>query len=374
MIERTGFSIINPQSSIQGQGQGGPMHWIALVDHPEHVCCRYRLAAFRPFLEQAGHTLELVTMPRHWFSRLRLFQRLRGADVIVQRRLLAGWQRSVLRRAARRLLFDFDDAMFLRDSYAARGLQDRRRLRRFAGMVRCADAIIAGNTFLAEQAAEWTDERSIQVIPTCVDPERYPLAEPMRSAVGQPSRLSRTGETPVPPVELVWVGSSSTLRGLEAIAPLLEKIGRNVPGLRLKLLCDRFLTLRHLPVLPVPWTEANEATEIARADIGISWLPDDAWSRGKCGLKVLQYLAAGLPVIANPVGVQIDMVRHGETGFLARTPEQWIEAARRLAEDVELRRRMGRAGRRLVETRYSVAVGAARWLRVLDRLCEPLAA
>jgi glycosyltransferase involved in cell wall biosynthesis len=335
------------------------MHWIALVDHPEHVCCRYRLAAFRPFLEQAGHTLELVTMPRHWFSRLRLFQRLRGANVIVQRRLLAGWQRTLLRRAARRLLFDFDDAMFLRDSYAARGLHDRRRRRRFAGMVRCADAIIAGNTFLAEQAAEWTDERSIQVIPTCVDPDRYPLAEPMRQGDG---------------VELVWVGSSSTLRGLEAIAPLLEKIGRNVPGVRLKLLCDRFVTLRHLPVLPVPWTDVNEATEIARADIGISWLPDDAWSRGKCGLKVLQYLAAGLPVIANPVGVQIDMVRHGETGFLARTPEQWIEAVRRLAEDVELRRRMGRAGRRLVETRYSVAVGAARWIRVLDRLREPLAA
>lgn len=298
-------------------------------------------------------------MPRHWFSRLRLFQHLRGANVIVQRRLLAGWQRSLLRRAARRLLFDFDDAMFLRDSYAARGLQDRRRLRRFAGMVRCADAVIAGNAFLAEAAAEWTDERSIQVIPTCVDPERYPLAEPVRQGEG---------------VQLVWVGSSSTLRGLQAIAPLLEKIGRNVPGVRLKLLCDRFLTLRHLPVLPVRWTEANEATEIASADIGISWLPDDAWSRGKCGLKVLQYLVAGLPVIANPVGVQIEMVRHGETGFLVRTPEQWIEAVRRLAEDVALRRRMGRAGRRLVETRFSVAVGAARWIRVLDRLREPLAA
>jgi glycosyltransferase involved in cell wall biosynthesis len=335
------------------------MHWIALVDHPEHVCCRYRLAAFRPFLEQAGHTLELVTVPRPWWSRLGLFHRLRDANVIVQRRLLAGWQRTLLRRAARRILFDFDDAVFLRDSYAARGLHDRRRLRRFAGMVRCADAIIAGNAFLAEQTAQWTDERSIQVIPTCVDPKRYLLTEPMKKGSG---------------LELVWVGSSSTLRGLQAIAPLLEEIGRSVPGVRLKLLCDRFLTLRDVPVLPVPWTEANEAAEIARADIGISWLPEDAWSCGKCGLKVLQYLAAGLPVIANPVGVQIDMVHHGETGFLARTPEQWIEAVRRLAEDAELRRRMGLAGRRLVETRYSIGVGAARWLRLLDRLQEPLAA
>jgi glycosyltransferase involved in cell wall biosynthesis len=344
------------------------MHWIALVDHPEHVCCRYRLAAFRPFLEKAGYTLELVTMPCHWWSRLGLFRRLHGANVIVQRRLLAGWQRTLLRRAARRLLFDFDDAMFLRDSYAAGGLHDRRRLRRFAGMVRCADAVIAGNAFLAEQAARWIDERSIQVIPTCVDPKRYPLAPPL-----PPPRVGRE-EGGGDGVELIWVGSSSTLRGLQAIAPLLEDIGRNVPGVRLKLLCDRFLTFRQLPVLPVTWTEADEAAEIAGADIGISWLPDDAWSRGKCGLKVLQYMAAGLPVIANPVGVQIEMVRHGETGFLVRTPQQWIEAVRRLAEDVKLRRRMGRAGRRLVETRYSIAAGVARWVQLLGRLRESVAA
>jgi hypothetical protein len=136
----------------------------------------------------------------------------------------------------------------------------------------------------------------------------------------------------------------------------------------LKLVCDRFLQLWSLPILPVPWTEAGEAEEIAAADVGISWIPDDLWSRGKCGLKVLQYMAAGLPVIANPVGVQVEMVRHGETGFLAETPAQWVESVRRLVHDAELRRRMGRAGRRLVESRYSVAAGAARWLALLEGL------
>jgi len=335
------------------------MHWIGLVDRAEHVCCRYRLAAFRPFLEQAGHSLELLTLPCHWWSRAGCFHRLRGANVILQRRLLAGWQRALLRRAARRLLFDFDDAVFLRDSFASKGLHDRRRLRRFAGMVRCADAVIAGNAFLAEQAAGWTNTKRIHVIPTCVDPKRYPLAELVQKGSG---------------LELVWVGSSSTLQGLQAIAPLLEEIGRSVPGVSLKLLCDRFLPLRQLPVRAVLWAEASETEEIARADIGISWLPDDLWSRGKCGLKVLQYLAAGLPVIANPIGVQVEMVKHGETGFLARTPAEWIEAVRRLAHDAELRRRMGRAGRRLVETRYSVAAGAASWVRLLDQQRESLAA
>jgi glycosyltransferase involved in cell wall biosynthesis len=354
------------------------MHWIGLVDHPEHVCCRYRLAAFRPFLEQAGHSLELLTIPRPWWSRIAWFRRLRGANVIVQRRLLAGWQRTLLRRAARRLLFDFDDAVFLRDSFASKGLHDRRRLRRFAGMVRCADTVIAGNTFLAEHAARWTNTDRIHVIPTCVDPQRYPpVGAASRAApqvrLGSPDLLAQPLRRGIS-AELVWVGSSSTLQGLQAITPLLEEIGRNVPGVSLKLLCDRFLTLRDLPVRPVPWTEASEAEEIAGADIGISWIPDDLWSRGKCGLKVLQYLVAGLPVIANPVGVHVEMVRHGETGFLAQTPAQWIEAVRQLAHDAELRRRMGRAGRRLVETRYSVSVGAARWVQLLDQQREPLAA
>ncbi|MGH7222732.1 MAG: glycosyltransferase family 4 protein, partial [Gemmataceae bacterium] len=216
------------------------MHWIGLVDHREHVCCRYRLAAFRPFLEQAGHTLELLTLPCHWWSRVGFFHRLRGANVIVQRRLLAGWQRALLRRAARRLLFDFDDAVFLRDSFASKGLHDRRRLRRFAGMVRCADAVIGGNAFLAEHAARWTNRERIHIIPTCVDPQRYPR---IQKGIQKGSGL-----------ELVWVGSSSTLQGLQAVAPMLEEIGRSVPGVSLKLLCDRFFTLRDLPVHPVLWT------------------------------------------------------------------------------------------------------------------------
>jgi glycosyltransferase involved in cell wall biosynthesis len=97
-------------------------------------------------------------------------------------------------------------------------------------------------------------------------------------------------------------------------------------------------------------------------------VPDDPWSRGKCGLKVLQYQAAGLPVIANPVGVQAELVRNGETGLLARTAYEWVAAVRRLAYDPELRRRLGAAGRRTVEERYSVEAGARTWVERLDRV------
>jgi glycosyltransferase involved in cell wall biosynthesis len=329
------------------------MHWIALVESPDHVCCRYRLVAFRSLLANAGYSLELRRLPRSWWARLREFRGLRSANVILQRRLLPLWQLAYLRRCVHRLIFDLDDAMFLRDSYSPRGLHDPGRSRRFAAIVRACDAVIAGNSFLAARALTHTTQPRVHVIPTCVDPGLYPLA-----ATGQSRGV----------VQLVWIGSSSTLQGLERCTSLLEALGSRIPELRLKLICDRALPLRNLATDFHPWSEVSEATELSSADIGMSLVPDDDWSRGKCGLKVLQYMAAGLPVVANPVGVHVEMVRHNETGFLAATTDEWISAVGQLAADPALRWRMGRAGRRLVEERYSVTFGASHWQAVLDGL------
>ena len=326
------------------------MHLTALVERPDHVCCRYRLAAFRPFLERAGHSLELVALPRPWWERLWLYRRLRGAAVVLQRKLPPPWELALLRRSARLLLFDFDDAVFHRDSYAARGLRHAGRMRRFAAAARACDAVIAGTSFLAAHAARWAGPGRVSVVPTCVDPAGYAPAAPWDG------------------VRLVWVGSGSTLRGLEAVRPMLEEVGRRVPEVCLKIICDRFTRFDPLPVVACPWTEAGEAAEVAAGDVGISWVPDDDWSRGKCGLKVLQYMAAGLPVVANPVGVHKEMVRDGETGFLCETTGQWVAAVGRLARDADLRRRLGRAGRALLDEKYTVARGADRWLHLLHGL------
>jgi glycosyltransferase involved in cell wall biosynthesis len=347
------------------------MHLTALVDSPEHVCCRYRLAAFRPWLERAGHSLNLVSLPRTWFGRWRLFRSLRHANVVLQRKLLPGWQLAQLRRAVRLLLFDLDDAVFLRDSYSPKGLHHAGRLRRFAAAARASDAVVAGNRWLHDQARRWTSGTFVHVIPTCVDPDLYPLPPAVRAGSvsdGEQSVAYASGSGPKDGLQLVWIGSSSTSQGLEAVRPLLEEIGRRVPGASLKIICDRFLSFTHLPVVACPWSEATEAADLATAQVGIAWTPDDDWSRGKCGLKVLQYMAAGLPVVANPVGVHFEMVRNGETGFLAETAEEWTAALRRLAAEPELRRRMGQAGRRLLEERYSVERGAALWLGLLDGL------
>ena len=201
-------------------------------------------------------------------------------------------------------------------------------------MVRAADIVVAGNDFLGEHAAAEVGSSRVHVVPTCVDPERYPLANHQRAGGA---------------IRLVWIGSSSTLQGLERTVPLWEAIGRRCPGVSLALICDKGLTLKSMPVHLRPWSEATEAAELARADIGISWLPRDRWSQGKCGLKVLQYMAAGLPVVANPVGVQATMVLHGETGFLVESQEEWCEAVARLAAKISgCRKRMvtSRAPRR----------------------------
>jgi glycosyltransferase involved in cell wall biosynthesis len=107
-------------------------------------------------------------------------------------------------------------------------------------------------------------------------------------------------------------------------------------------------------VTPVRWSEETEASDVSAGDAGISWMPDDVWSRGKCGLKVLQYQAAGLPVIANPVGIHSTLVEPGVTGFLASAPAEWLGAVRALAAEPALRRRMGEAARARVEAGYSV--------------------
>jgi glycosyltransferase involved in cell wall biosynthesis len=321
------------------------MRLAALVDSPDHVCARYRLRAFDPHLRAAGHSVELHALPQSWWARLGVARSLQDADaVILQRKLLSRTELTLLRRRARRLWFDLDDAVWMRDSYSGKGFASGKRERRFRSTVRAADVVVAGNAFLADHARA-AGARDTRVIPTCVDVGRYPLAR-------------HAGEN----VDMVWVGSSSTIRGLESVTEMLSALGRHVPGVRLKLVCDCFIHPAGLEVIEIPWTEASEASEIASSSIGISWVPDDPWSRGKCGLKVLQYMAAGLPVVTNPVGVHTEMVRHGETGFLASSDSEWIDAIQTLAGDRDLCRHMGAAGRKVVEDRYSVEAGAKLWL------------
>lgn len=332
------------------------MNVLALIEQPGNVCYRYRIEAFAHELAGAGHRLRAVSLREGGPLRFLLYRAVADADlVILQRRLLPTWQLSLIRRLAKCLVYDFDDAVFQRDSFQSKGPHSPRRQRRFRATVRAADAAIAGNAYLRRRAGQVTDPGRVYVVPTAVRPESYRPANHVRRGAG---------------VRLVWIGSSSTLQGLELAAGHLRAAGERTAGLELHLVCDRMADFPALAVVPHPWSAATEADDLAAADIGVSYLADDAWSRGKCGLKVLQYMAAGLPVVANPVGMNRRMVVDGQTGLLADSPDEWARAIARLAGDPALRQRMGTAGRRLVEQRYSVDRWGTQWVAILESLAR----
>jgi glycosyltransferase involved in cell wall biosynthesis len=177
------------------------------------------------------------------------------------------------------------------------------------------------------------------VVPTTVAvPEGDPAPEP----VG-------------PMLRLGWIGSRATLPYLEACALPLSALVAAGRALRLVVVADRAPTLPPgIPVELVRWSLAGERAALEGVHVGLAPLPDDPWTRGKCGLRVLHFLAAGRPVVASPVGVQATQVRDGETGFLAREDADWVRAIERLGDDAALRARLGRAAREDARSRWSV--------------------
>jgi len=326
------------------------MRLLALIEALDHVCYRYRVEAFAWALAKQGLTLEPAPVRGGTLGRVRQLRATRRADVVLlQRKLLPLWQLRILRHAAPCLIYDVDDAVYGRDSFHRKPHESWQRLARFWATVYAADAVTAGNDHLADRVASYVEPDRVLVIPTCVEPGRYPLAQHHRGGSAR----------------LVWIGQQSTLPSLRRLQPQLAAAGAVLPRLELRVICDAAPRLSGVRVVPRPWSSATEGAELAACDVGVCWLPDDDWSRGKCGLKVLQYMAAGLPVVANPVGVSRHLVVHGETGFLATGPAEWASAISRLAHDPPLRRRMGSAGRRLVERRFSVARWAPRFAAVV---------
>ena len=325
------------------------MKVLALIEGANEVCCRYRIEAFAEAMADLGVGLEVVRFQKGILDRIGNLRKAKSADVVIlQRKLLPLWQLLLLRRWSKRLIFDVDDAVFQRDSNSSKGSISRSRWAKYRATVSNADLVIAGNDYLGRVTAALIGPDRVRVIPTCIDTSRYSPA--FHHRVGADARL-------------VWIGQQGTLHTLGMAAEELKAVAQRMGGMEFRQICDRSADFPGLRVVLKPWSIATETADLAEGDIGVAWMPDDSWSLGKCGLKVLQYMAAGLPVVANPVGVHREMVIHGETGFLASTPQQWAEAVARLAADPMLRSRFGAAGRYLVEKRYGIA---AWWPKFVD--------
>lgn len=328
-----------------------------LTSDPQGPVVRHRWRYFADALEAAGIVLEVVPWPKGLASRRRALHRVAAADgVVVSSRLLRVADLRRVRQRARRLAFDFDDALPYRDS--ARGAKaSRTRQRRFRAVVQASDAVFAGNTYLAELAR--AAGRDATVLPTVV-------------------RMADSPAYPRPPDGLPvlgWIGSRSTVRYLDGEWVTLSAIVASGRPIRLRVIADaRPAMPPGIAVEVIPWTETGWRPALAGIHVGLAPLPDDAWTRGKCGLKVLQTLSVGRPVVASAVGVQREQVLHGETGFLASSQEEFFESILQLLDEPERARRMGRAGLDDVRARYSVRAWAPRVVdAVASWLEEPAA-
>jgi glycosyltransferase involved in cell wall biosynthesis len=202
--------------------------------------------------------------------------------------------------------------------------------------------VIVGNDYLGERARQ-AGARRVELLPTVVDTSRYTV----------------TLTAPSQPLTIGWMGSPSTAPYLHFVAPVLQRMIDSY-GLRVVAIGANPDQLRGLAFEVRSWSEELEVDEIHRFDIGIMPLPDEPFERGKCGYKLIQYMACGKPVVASAVGTNTILVRQGINGFLARTELEWLEALEYLVNDPPLRHRMGTSGRMMVEREYSLRATAPR--------------
>ncbi len=304
---------------------------------------RYRVLQYLPYLR--GEGIEPVVRDlqgggaKTWGT---LWGARNFSMVFLQKKLLRCPHRAIIRSLSPKMVFDFDDAIIYRDSAKGAGLSPG-RLRRFRKTVRSCDLVIAGNSYLRGLAEGETAR--VLTIPTPIDMERYTEKSHFDS------RTVRIG----------WIGGQGTLFYLEGLGPVLEEVSRRMGGVKVKVVSDAFPKWVGVPLECKQWSYEDEIEDLHSFDIGIMPLTDDPWSRGKCGFKLLQYMAVGLPVVCSPVGVNGEIVKDGENGLLARTPQQWASSLELLVRDRVMRRRLGESARKTVMEGYSLD----RWARRL---------
>lgn len=251
-------------------------------------------------------------------------------------------------------IVDYDDAVFhYYDQHPAKAV--RRLLGgKIDALMRGAALVICGNEYLAARARQAGAQR-VEVLPTAVDLARY----------------SPTSSRSVGPVVIGWIGTPKTIGWLEAFQSVLVQMARR-RNVRLVVIGSsvKTLTASGVVIEEWPWSENTEAGDIGKLDIGIMPLQDTPFARGKCGYKLIQYMACGKPVVASPIGANVEIVRNGVNGFLAATDTQWLQALDDLCRNEKIRDSMGRAGRRIVETNYCTQVTAPRLYAFLQETIQ----
>jgi len=334
----------------------GSVVWLST--DPQAPSFRHRLAPVMPVVESLGWRNELRVLPERLYG-WRIWQLrhlLRASSAVVLHKLrLEPWEMRLLQRLQPRSMFDLDDAIWLRQPKYIGHLRPAspRRRRNFEAACRLSRLVTVGNAELARHATAGGASR-VEIVPTPVDAAAYPA---QRSG-------SSSGAT------LAWVGLPHNLAYLAPLRPVLARLAQRHPELKLRVISSDWPDWDDVPIEKVHWSAEGETAAIAGADIGLMPLSDDPFARGKCAFKLLQYMAAGLPCVASPVGANCEVVVPGQTGWLANKPAEWEHALETLIQHPEQRQAMGTAGRQRVLTHYDRPLLSGRMARLIDRLAS----
>ncbi|WP_370089219.1 glycosyltransferase family 4 protein [Ekhidna sp.] len=257
----------------------------------------------------------------------------------------------LFKKSKAKLIFDFDDSIWLQDENPNQSFYQKLKNPEKTGkIISYCDLAIAGNEYLANYARKHT--KNIVIIPTTIDLKDYEKVTVKKQELG---------------VCIGWSGSFSTIKHFESALEPLKKIKEKYGDrIYFKVIGDGNYRNEDLNIQGLTWKSETEVSDLCEIDIGIMPLPNDDWSKGKCGLKGLQYMALEIPTIMSPVGVNSDIIQDGENGFLASTNNEWIEKISLLIEDESLRKRIGVAGRKTVEKDYSVEANKDKWLKAFQ--------
>ncbi len=322
---------------------------------PNQPSFRHRMLCLVGALEATGWQVRPERFPKGRYG-LRSWQRrqfFRWAHVVVLHQIkLSGIEARLVAALSRRRVFDLDDAIYVRKPRRLGEAPDESvwRRRKFAATCRSVDVVAAGNEVLAGVARPAA--REVVILPTSIEVSCYEAATPGEDAAAT----------------IVWIGSPENLIYLEMIRPALARLAARYPALKVRVICSAFPDWPEIRVERVPWSQATEAASLAAAHIGVMPLSDDAWARGKCAFKLLQYMAASLPCVASPVGANTEAVIDGFNGFHAASLEEWERNLERLIMSAQLRAQFGANGRLHVAERYALRDYRDRYLALLNRL------
>lgn len=254
-----------------------------------------------------------------------------------------------------KLIFDFDDAIWIPViSSNNKSLSFLKNADKTKDLIKISDMVLAGNQYLADYALQFND--NVKIVPTTLDTNNH---KPTKS-IGEKEKIC-----------IGWSGSFSTIPHLEYALPILEHLkSKYGDKIYFKVIGDANYQYPKLDIQGIGWTLEREIEELQEFDIGIMPLPDDKWTKGKCGFKGLSFMALGLPVVMSDVGVNSDIIDDGENGFLANTTEEWIEKLSLLIENKNLCTKMGLAGRQTVLADYSVLANRDKYVRYFKEVLE----